>query len=296
MTDRLFALRVLLRTARTGSFSRASRELGLSQSSVSRIVAELERDLGVTLLARTTRAVSLTDAGADYLARIEPVLDALEEADHAARGTGTLRGTLRIALSSSFGLREVVPRLSDFLLRHPELRVDLAVSDIHQDLVMDGVDVAFRLGALADSTEIARKLGQSPRILAASPDYLAGARPIEEPANLSDHGVILGPGAVPRVLTFSKGDRRLSVKVEGRITCAVNEGATAVAVAGLGITVSSLWGIRAELERGELVRLLPDWTLLPAVDLHAVFPPGRIPTPAARAFVEHFALSLAKGM
>lgn len=88
-------------------------------------------------------------------------------------------------------------------------------------------------------------------------------------------------------MTFSKGDRRLSVKVEGRITCAVNEGATAVAVAGLGITVSSLWGIRAELERGELVRLLPDWTLLPAVDLHAVFPPGRIPTPSARAFVEH---------
>lgn len=294
MTDRLFALRVFLRAARTGNFSRAGRELGLSQSSVSRIVAELERDLGATLLARTTRAVSLTDAGTDYLARIEPVVDALDAADHAARGTGTLRGTLRIALSSSFGLREVVPRLSSFLARHPELRVDLAVSDIHQDLVRDGVDVAFRLGALVDSTEIARKLGQSPRILAAAPAYLGTASSITEPQDLAGHGFILGPGTVPRALTFTKGERRLSVKVGGRITCVVNEGATAVAVAGLGITVSSLWGIRAELERGDLIRLLPDWELEPSVDLHAVFPPGRIPTPSARAFVEHFAQSLAK--
>lgn len=292
MTDRLFALRVFLRTARTGSFSRAGRELGLSQSSVSRIVADLERSLGAALLARTTRAVSLTDTGADYLARIEPVLDALEEADHAARGTGPLRGTLRIALSSSFGLREVVPRLREFLERHGELRIDLAVSDAHQDLVADGVDVAFRLGALTDSTEIARKLGQSPRILAASPDYLKRAPPPDEPTDLAAHDLILGPGAVPPDLVFLKGDRRLSVKAGGRITSAVNEGATAAAVAGLGITVSSLWGIRAELERGDLVRLLEDWTLTPPVDLHAVFPPGRIPAPSARAFVDYFAQTI----
>jgi DNA-binding transcriptional LysR family regulator len=217
----------------------------------------------------------------------------LEEADHTARGTGILRGTLRIALSSSFGLREVVPRLREFMERHSELRVDLAVSDAHQDLVMEGVDVAFRLGSLADSTEIARKLGQSPRILAASRRYLSIARRLDEPADLASHDFILGPATALRNLAFVKGDRRLSVKVEGRITCAVNEGATAVAVAGLGITVSSLWGIRAELERGDLVRLLPDWTLLPPIDLHAVFPPGRIPVPSARAFVDYFARSLA---
>src|SRR6266700_3443959 len=111
MNNRLSALRVFRRTARTGSFSRAGRELGLSQSSVSRIVAELERSIGAILLVRTTRAVSLTDVGADYLSKVEPILDALDEADHAARGTGALRGTLRIALSSSFGLREIVPRL-----------------------------------------------------------------------------------------------------------------------------------------------------------------------------------------
>ena len=103
MNDRLTALRLFQRVARTGNFSRAAKECGMSQPSASRIVADLEREIGATLFVRTTRAVTLTEAGADYLARIEPVLDALDEADHAARGTGELRGTLRIALASSFG-------------------------------------------------------------------------------------------------------------------------------------------------------------------------------------------------
>ena len=124
MTDRLLALRAYVRTAHSGSFSRAGRELGLSQPSVSRILAGLEKEVGAALLMRTTRRVTLTDAGADYLARIEPLLSGLEEADHAARGTGELRGVLRIALSSSFGVREVIPRLPDFLERHPALRID----------------------------------------------------------------------------------------------------------------------------------------------------------------------------
>src|ERR1700749_3806885 len=115
MSDRLHALRLFVRVARTGSFSRAGRELGLSQPSASRIVAALEREVGAALLTRTTRALTLTEAGADYLARVEPILAALEEADHAARGTGELRGTLRIGISSSFATREVIPRLGAFL-------------------------------------------------------------------------------------------------------------------------------------------------------------------------------------
>src|SRR5579871_610572 len=108
MTDRLLALRAFVRTARSGSFSQAARELGLSQPSFSRIVAQLESEVGARLLVRTTRAVTLTDSGAAYLARIEPVLTALDEADHAARGTGELRGVLRLSVSSSFGIREVI--------------------------------------------------------------------------------------------------------------------------------------------------------------------------------------------
>src|SRR5258708_8386096 len=115
MSDRLFALRLFARIAHTGSFSRGGGELGLSQPSASRIAAELEREVGAALLTRTTRGVTLTEAGADYLARIEPLLAALEEADHAARGTGELRGTLRVALASHFGVRQLTPRLPAFI-------------------------------------------------------------------------------------------------------------------------------------------------------------------------------------
>src|SRR5258708_5875538 len=158
MSDRLLALRLFARVARTGSFSRAGRELGLSQPSASRIAANLEREVGAALLTRTTRAVTLTEAGADYLARIEPILAALEEADHAARGTGELRGLLRVGLSSSLAVREVIPRLSPFMGRHPALRVELLMSDQRQALVIRGVYVALRSGMRADCTAPARLL------------------------------------------------------------------------------------------------------------------------------------------
>src|SRR5882672_6236994 len=154
MSDRLSALRLFARVARTGNFSRAGRELGFSQPSASRIVAQLERELGAALLTRTTRGVRLTEAGVDYLARIEPLLAALEEADHAARGSGELRGTLRVALSSNFGVRDVIPRLPAFMQRHPALRIDLLVDVRHHDLVGEGVDLALRLGVLKDSTAL----------------------------------------------------------------------------------------------------------------------------------------------
>lgn len=292
MSDRLQSLRVFRRTARSGSFSRAARELGLSQASVSRIVAELERELGVQLLTRTTRAVALTEKGADYLARIEPVLDALEEADHVARGGGPLRGLLRIGLSTSFGVREIVPRLPEFLACHPELRVDLAVSDTRQDLVAEGIDLAFRLGAMADSGLIARYVASSPRILAASPAYLAARGAPVGPEDLKRHDLIVGPGAAPPFLEFHSGARCIRAPAEGRITCAANEAATALAIAGMGVTVSSLWGVSREIRSGALVQVLAEWTL-PPIQLHLVFPPGRAPAPAARACADFFVAALA---
>jgi DNA-binding transcriptional LysR family regulator len=289
MADRLQALRTFVRTARRGSLSRAARELGLSQPSVSRILAGLEREVGAALLARTTRAVKLTEAGEDYLARVEPLLAALDEADHAARGAGELRGLVRIALSPSFGVREVIPRLPHFLERHPELRIDLQISDLRQDLVTEGADLALRLGPLADSSARARKLGQAPRLLVASPGYLGRAGAPRDPADLAAHHLIVGPaGSRPSAWTFAKGERRVSLQVDARLTTGANEGATAAAVAGLGLTVTSLWGCRAELSRGDLAPVMTDWTLEP-VELHALFPAGRPASPAARAFVDDFA-------
>jgi DNA-binding transcriptional LysR family regulator len=294
MTDRLLALRTFVRTAQCGSFSRAGRELRLSQPSVSRIVAQLEKEIGASLLVRSTHALTLTEAGADYLARIEPLLSALEEADHAARGARELRGVLRVGASISFGVREVIPRLPEFLERHPALRIDLGMTDALQKLIIDGVDVALRMGPMPDSSVIARKLAQAPRLALASPAYIERRGRPRTPGDLADHAVIIGPGAATRVWAFTKDGRSASVRVAGRVTTAANEGATAAAVAGLGIAQMSVWACRAELERGALEPVLGDWTMEP-VEVHAVFPVGRAAAPAARVFVDYLSTELRSG-
>lgn len=293
MTDRLLALRTFVRTAQCGSFSRAGRELRLSQPSVSRIVAQLEKEIGAALLVRNTRALTLTEAGADYLARIEPLLSALEEADHAVRGATELRGVLRVGASISFGVREVIPRLPEFLERHPALRIDLGMIDALQNLIVDGIDVALRMGPMPDSSAIARKLAQAPRLALASPAYIERRGRPRTPGDLADHAVIIGPGA-GRVWAFTKEGRSASVRVAGRVTTAANEGATALAVAGLGIAQMSVWACRAELECGALEPVLEDWTMEP-VELHAIFPAGRAAAPAARVFVDYLSTELRSG-
>jgi DNA-binding transcriptional LysR family regulator len=290
MSDRLFALRLFARIARTGNFSRAGRELGLSQPSASRIAAQLERELGTALLTRTTRGVTLTEAGTDYLARIEPLLAALEEADYAARGTGELRGTLRVALSSNFGVREVIPRLPAFMQRYPALRIELLVDDRNHDLVAEGIDVALRLGVLKDSSATARLLAVSSRLLAASPAYLARAGTPDTPESLANHEVIVAPFE-SHSRTFKRNGRTRSVRLAGRLSVSSRQGTIAAAVAGLGIVPTGLWFCRPELESGALVQVLSDWEMEP-IELHAVFAPGRAAKPSARAFADHLASEL----
>jgi DNA-binding transcriptional LysR family regulator len=294
MSDRFLALKTFVRVARLGSFSRAARELGLSQPSASRIVSALEREVGAALMLRTTRAVTLTEAGTDYLARVEPLLAALDDADHAARGTDELRGTLRVGLSSSFAVREVIPRLPPFMARHPALRVDLAVDDQHQNLVVEGVDVALRFGALADSNATARLLDASPRLLVASPAYLRRAGTPQKPADLAAHSVIVGPtGDAPGAWSFEEQGRWTSVRIDGRLAVSSNEGAVSAALAGMGIVSTVVWGCRSDLENGNLVHVLADWNT-ELVELHAVFPAGRAAKAAARIFADHLAHALGK--
>ena len=293
MRDRLAALQLFVRVARTGSFSRAGRELGYSQPSASRVIAELEREVGAALLARTTRTVTLTEAGADYLTRIEPILDALEEANQGLRGGGELRGQLRVGLPASIAIRELIPRLPPFMARHPSLRLELLLEDRRQDLVRDGIDVAIRLGELSDSTATARVIGVNQRVLAASPAYLERAGRPARPAALVDHALIVGPpGAQSGAWTFERHGERETVRAKGQLSVNVNEAATAAAVAGLGIVSTGVWGCRAELAAGTLVRVLPEWRL-GAVEVHAVFPTGRAAKPSARAFVDHLLQTLA---
>ena len=282
MNDSIHSLRVFTRVANSGSFSVAGRELGLSQPSASRIVAALEEDIGVALLTRTTRAVSLTEAGGEYLARIGPILAALEEADHAVRGSGALRGLLRVATSSAFAVREVIPHLAEFADMHPALRIEFLLNDQRQDLVSDGIDVALRVGDLGDSSGIARHIGISRRLLAASPSYLERAGMPQVPADLAHRTVIIGPAGFG---PFHKDGETSSVRVEGRFIFSSLEGSNAAAVAGLGIVSTGQLACRAELASGSLVPVLPDWEM-GAADINAILPGGHAAKPSARAFVE----------
>jgi DNA-binding transcriptional LysR family regulator len=285
MSDTVLALKLFVRVARLGSFSRVGLEFGLPQPSVSRIIRELEREVGAALLTRTTRAVVLTEAGAEYLARAEPILNALEEANHVVRGTGELRGELRVGLTASFAVREIIPRLPMFMDRHPALRVDLILDDQRQDLVTEGVDVALRFGALSDSTAVARRITAFPRILAASPDYLAKASTPNRPEDLATHTLIVGPLGRGANWSFQKRRRVTSVRIEGRLSVTLTEGSVAAAVAGLGIVSTNIGSCRKELKSGALIRLLPDWDM-GLMEVHAVMPAGRRAKPSARVFTE----------
>ncbi len=291
MNDRLTALKLFIRVSRSGSFSAAGRELGLSQPSVSRIIAELEGDVGVALLTRTTRALTLTDVGMHYLARAEVILAAIDEADLEARGTGEFKGTLRVALGSSLATRGVIPSLPDFMKRHPSLKIHLLMNDQLQDLVTEGVDIALRFGVLHESTAMAQRILSWPIILAASPAYLAERGTPATPADLAAHAMIIGPSGVAPAWTFRKGGRVTSLVLDGQLSVTNNEGALAASLAGLGIMCSASAGCRPELQRGDLVRILPDWDL-GSMELNAIFANGRGATSSARALAEFLRMAL----
>src|ERR1700761_4622710 len=262
MSDRWQELSVFVRAAESGSFSQAARELRLSQPSVSRIIGELEARLGVKLLLRTTRKITVTDAGALFLDRAREILAEMEDAEDAARGLDSLRGIIRLALPVVYGTREIIPRLPKFLALHPELKVEMAVSDARQDLVAEGADVAIRLGELDDSVFGARKLETLERMLVASPIYLKARGTPKTPADLANHDCIFGPGNFGRASwSFSRNGTEISVDVRGRIVTDSGPGLLASAVAGLGIVRASMTLAGDEIKAGLLVPLLRGYAL-----------------------------------
>jgi DNA-binding transcriptional LysR family regulator len=285
-------LAVFVRAAESGSFSRAGRELGLSQPSVSRIIGELEARLGVKLLLRTTRRITLTDAGALFLDRARDILAEIEDAEDAARGLDSLRGIIRLAIPVAYGTRAVIPLLPKFLAAHPLLRVELSVVDARQDLIAEGADVAIRLGDLDDSAFGARRLATLQTMLAASPAYLKARGTPKTPADLAKHDCIFGPGNFGRAsFSFGRDNTEISVDVRGRITTDSGPGLLASVLAGLGIARVSTVLAGDELKAGLLVPLLRGYKL-PPVDVHAVFPGGPRPSAKVRALVDYLAQEL----
>lgn len=294
MSDRWQEMTVFVRVAESGSLSRAARELKLSQPSVSRVVSMLEARLGTTLLLRTTRSISLTEAGALYLERARYLLAEMEEAEQATRGVDSLHGVIRLAMPVLYGARAVIPALATFLARHPALRVEVIMSDARQNLITDGVDVAIRLGVgpLEDSTFGGRRLAQVERLMVAAPAYLSAHGTPANPAELARHDCIVQHGLFGRESwRFTHNQTVTSVNVHAKVSINSAPGVLAAAVAGLGIALVTRVMAGEELRSGQLTQLLELYRLDPA-EVYAVFPAGPKPSAKVRAIVDHLAAVL----
>jgi DNA-binding transcriptional LysR family regulator len=294
MSDRWQEMTVFVRVAECGSLSRAARELKLSQPSVSRIVGALEARLDTTLLLRTTRSISLTEAGALYLERARYLLAEVEETEQATRGVDSLHGVIRIAMPVLYGSRAVIPALATFLPRHPDLRVEMIMSDARQNLIVDGVDVAIRLGVgpSDDSTFGARRLGMVERLVVAAPAYLSRNGVPANPADLGQHDCIVQHGRFGRESwRFMHTHTVTSIDVSAKLWINSASGVLAAAVAGMGIALATRVMAGEELRTGQLTQLLEPYWLDPA-DVHAVFPAGPKPSGKVRAIVDHLAATL----
>ncbi|MBB5712924.1 LysR family transcriptional regulator [Sphingomonas xinjiangensis] len=294
MSDRWQEMTVFVRVADSGNLSRAARELNLSQPSVSRIIGALEARLGTTLLLRTTRSISLTEAGSLYLERARYLLAEMEEAEQAARGIDSLHGVVRLAMPVLYGTRAVIPALATFLPRHPELRVEIVMSDARQNLIADGVDIAIRLGVglLDDSAFGARKLAFVERLVVAAPAYLLAFSAPDNPADLARHSCIVQHGLFGRESwRFTHDQTVTSVDVQAKLWINSAPGVLAAAVAGLGIALATRVMAGEELRTGQLIQLLQPYRLDPA-EVYAVFPAGPRPSAKVRAVVDHLEVAL----
>ncbi|GBR10316.1 LysR family transcriptional regulator [Asaia siamensis] len=283
--DRYQAMTTFVRVVETGSFSAAARQLHVGQPAVSKIVAQLEARLQVSLLIRSTHGLTPTEAGQAYYERARNALQEADEAELAARGAGSgLSGRLRVSAATTFARLHIIPRLPAFLDAHPQLDVDILLDDRMIDLVAEGVDISLRMGALADSSAVARKLATGKRSVLATPAYLARAGMPLVPADLADHNAIVY-SQLPNVWSFHRDGSAVSVSVAGRLRVSAAEGLRAAILADMGLTITSDWMFAPELESGAVTHLLPAWSL-PDIDLWAVFPTGRMMTAKARQFAD----------
>ncbi|MDB5360914.1 MAG: putative transcriptional regulator, LysR family [Rhodospirillales bacterium] len=283
--DRLQAMAAFVRVVETGSFSGAARQLGVGQPAVSKTIAQLEDRLQVRLLVRSTHALAPTDAGLRFYERAKGAIRDVDEAELEARGAGAgLSGLLRISAATTFARLMIVPHLPDFLARHPSLDIDVILDDRVIDLMSEGIDIALRLGALADSTAVARKIASGGRSVVATPAYLARAGAPRAPADLVHHHAVVY-SQLGDTWIFRQADTEVAVAVRGRLRVSAAEGIRAAVLADMGLAVASDWMFAPELATGAVQRVLPEWRL-PPIDLWAVFPTGRLASAKARAFAD----------
>lgn len=285
--DLLAAFHAFSRVAESGSFSAVAREMGTTQPAISRQIAALEDHLGARLLHRSTRALALTEDGKDLLAHTARVLEAVEEAQAAVgRRRTSPAGLVRIGSSVGFGRLFIAPRIRALLERHPELSIDLALSDGIQDLIGEGLDLAVRIGEVDDTALIARRIGSTDRLVIASADYLDRHGEPTHPAELADHAcLIFNRIASPLDWHFTGPGGPLTVHVSGRFQSNNGEAMREAVLAGMGIGFLPAWVFRGELVSGEARAILRDWQS-PRTPINAVYPSRRYLAPRTRAVLD----------
>jgi len=281
-------LEIFARVARTGNMSAAGREMGLSPAVVSKRVSLLEERLGTRLFQRTTRQLTLTETGEGYFKRVVDILSLVEEAeDFVSRRNTKPRGIIKVSVPSSFGRLHVTPHLSAFLVRFPDIAVDVQLSDSYVDIIREGFDLAIRIGDLEDSSLVARKLTIETRILCAAPGYLAQAVPLHTPDDLQHHNCLtVGP---IEAWELQGPDGRTSVRPNSSVRTNSCDFVREATLAGLGVALRPTWEVSSEIERGRLVRVLPSYAGAGNPAIHAVYPSRDFLPAKVNIFIEHLA-------
>jgi len=285
--DRLQAMEMFVRVVETGSFSKAAREFATTQPTVTKQIAATEERLKVRLLNRNTRGVSLTEPGALYYEKCKSIVRDAEAADNVVRLRQTqAQGLLRVGSSVAFGRRVIVPLALDFMREHPQLQVDLSFEDRYTDLVAQGIDVALRMGKLADSALGARFLGTNPWLMVASPKYLRKAGMPKRPADLSGHETLIYSSVqgndVWRVL--SPRGEAVTVPVTARLRSNNLSAVLAAARSHMGIAALPWYVAADSLNAGAIVEVLKGHSL-PEQEIHAVYPSPKLVPQKVQSFI-----------
>jgi len=279
---------VFVRVAEAGGFSAAARALGLTPSAVSKLIGRLEDRLGARLLNRTTRRVGLTEEGHAFLQRATPILEAIADAERAVTELhGEPRGLLKVNASTAFGQNHIEPLIPGFLARYPEIKVQLTVTETFVNLVEEEVDVAIRVGHLADSSLIARRLGQARRMIVGTPAYLKKHGVPKTPDDLKHHNCLrLITGTSFNRWEFEGPAGPRAIDAGGNFE--TNNATTLhrAALAGLGLIRAANFVVGADVKAGRLVQLLADYESPTATPVNAVYPHNRHLSPKVRAFVD----------
>ena len=285
--DRLQAMNVFVRVVETGSFSRAAKEFSITQPTVTKMVAAIEERLKVRLLNRNTRGVSVTESGALYYEKCKTIVRESEEADNIVRLRQTqAQGLLRIGTSVAFGRRVVTPLALEFMAKHPQVQLDLSFEDRYTDLVANGIDVAIRMGKLADSTLGARFLGVNPWLIVASPKYLRKQGVPKQAMDLSRHPALIYSSVLGDDvwrLTTPKGET-VTVPVAGRLRSNNLSAVLAAVRNDFGLAAMPRYVASDSLKSGHVVEVLKGHTL-PEQEIHAVFPSPKLVPGKVLAFI-----------